>query len=75
MAKKEYSIELTRLLDQLKKSGRATSTCWLRAFKDLQEDERKIYMANMDKAVDMAIKAALKRKSSSNRKKLLKLFK
>ena len=58
MVKKEYSVELTNLLYKLK--NRPAVRKHTEQFKLLQEDERKIYMA------------ALKKKSTSERKKLMK---
>ena len=61
MPKKEYSVELTKLLEILKTNN--PTELQHRKFKELNQEERKIYMA------------ALKKKSTADRKKLFKLMK
>ena len=57
----EYSVELTKLLEILKTNN--PTQLQHRKFKELNQEERKIYMA------------ALKKKSMADRKKLFKLMK
>ena len=59
--KKEYSVELIRLLEFLKTNN--PTPVQHRKFKELNQGERKIYMA------------AVKRKANADRKKLFKLMK
>ena len=59
--KKEYSVELTRLLEFLKTNN--PTPLQRRKFKELDQEERRIYMA------------AVKRKANADRKKLFKLMK
>ena len=61
MAKKESSVELTKLLENLKTSN--PTQLQNRKFKELDQEERRIYMA------------AVKRKANADRKKLFKLMK
>ena len=61
MPKKEYSVELTKLLEFLKINN--PTPLQHRKFKELNQEERKIYMA------------ARKKKSKADRKKLFKLMK
>ena len=60
-AKKEYSVELTKLLEILKTNN--PTQLQHRKFKELNQEEREIYMD------------ALKKKSKADRKKLFKLIK
>ena len=57
----EYSAELTKLLEFLKTNN--PNPLQNRRFKELNQEERKIYMA------------AVKRKANADRKKLFKLMK
>ena len=59
--KKEYSVELSKLLEILKTSH--PTPMQERMFKDLNQEEREIYMA------------ARKKKSKADRKKLFNLMK
>jgi len=59
--KKEYSVELTRLLEFLKTNN--PTPLQHRKFKELDQEERRIYMT------------AVKRKANADRKKLFKLMK
>ena len=61
MAKKKYSTELTKLLEHLKINH--PTPLQDRMFKELNQEERAIYMA------------ARKKKSKADRKKLFKLTK
>ena len=61
MAKKEYSVELTKLLEILKTNN--PTQLQHKRFKELNQEEREIYMA------------AQKKKSKADRKKLFKLIK
>ena len=61
MAKKEYSVELTKLLEILKTNN--PTQLEDRQFKELNQEERAIYMA------------ARKKKTKADRKKLFKLIK
>ena len=61
MSKKEYSVELTKLLEILRNNN--PTQLQDREFKKLNEEEREIYMA------------ARKKKSKADRKKLFKLTK
>ena len=61
MPKKEYSVELTKLLEILKTNN--PTQLQHRKFKELNQEEREIYMD------------ALKKKSRADRKKLFKLMK
>ena len=61
MPKKEYSVELTKLLEILRTNN--PTQLEDRKFKDLNQEEREIYMA------------ARKKKSKADRKKLFKLMK
>ena len=61
MLKKEYSIELTKLLEILRTNN--PTQLEDRKFKELNKEEREIYMA------------ARKKKSKADRKKLFKLMK
>ena len=61
MLKKEYSVELTKLLEILRTSN--PTQLEDRKFKELNQEEREIYMA------------ARKKKSKADRKKLFKLMK
>ena len=61
MPKKEYSVELTKLLEILKTNN--PTQLQHKRFKELNQEERVIYMA------------ALKKKSKEDRKKLFKLIK
>ena len=56
---KDYSVELAKLLYQLKESGKVPNT---KALKDLIKEERKIFMR------------ALHRSSNATRKKLFELI-
>jgi len=62
MPKKEFSVELTKLLEILKTNKNPTQL-QNRRFKELNQEEREIYMA------------ALKKKGQADRKKLFKLIK
>ena len=61
MPKKEYSVELTKLLEILKTNN--PTQLQHKKFKELNQEERVIYMA------------ALKKKSKEDRKKLFNLMK
>ena len=61
MPKKEYSVELTKLLEILKTNN--PTQLQNKRFKELNQEEREIYMD------------ALKKKSKEDRKKLFKLMK
>ena len=61
MPKKEYSVELTKLLEILKTNN--PTQLQNRKFKELNQEEREIYTD------------ALKKKSKADRKKLFKLIK
>ena len=61
MSKKEYSVELTKLLEILRTNN--PTQLEDRKFKELNKEEREIYMA------------ARKKKSKADRKKLFKLMK
>ena len=61
MSKKEYSVELTKLLEILRNNN--PTQLQDREFKKLNEEEREIYMA------------ARKKKSKADRNKLFKLMK
>ena len=61
MSKKEYSVELTKLLEILRTNN--PTQLENRKFKDLNQEEREIYMV------------ARKKKSKADRKKLFKLMK
>ncbi len=61
MPKKEYSVELTKLLEILRTNN--PTQLEDRKFKELNQEERGIYMA------------ARKKKSKADRKKLFKLMK
>ena len=61
MPKKEYSVELTKLLEILRTNN--PTQLEDRKFKELNKEEREIYMA------------ARKKKSKADRKKLFKLMK
>ena len=61
MPKKEYSVELLKLLEILKTNN--PTQLQHRKFKELNQEEREIYMD------------ALKKKSKADRKKLFKLMK
>ena len=61
MEKKEYSIELAKLLETLKTNN--PTQLQNRKVRDLNQEEREIYMA------------ALKKKGQADRKKLFKLMK
>jgi len=61
MPKKEYSVELAKLLEFLKTNN--PTPLQHRKFKELNQEEREIYMA------------ARKKKSQADRKKLFKLMK
>ena len=61
MPKKEYSVELTKLLEILKTNN--PTQLQHKKVLDLNQEEREIY------------KAALKKKSKADRKKLFKLMK
>ena len=61
MTKKEYSVALLKLLEILKTNNPTQSQH--RKFKELNQEEREIYMD------------ALKKKSKADRKKLFKLMK
>ena len=61
MPKKEYSVELTKLLEILRTNN--PTQLEDRKFKELNQEEREIYMA------------ARKKKSQADRKKLFKLMK
>ena len=60
MPKKEYSVELLKLLESLKTNN--PTQLQTRKVKDLNQEEREIYMA------------ALKKKGQADRKKLFKLI-
>ena len=61
MPKKEYSVELLKLLENLKTNN--PTQLQHRKFKELNQEEREIYTD------------ALKKKSKADRKKLFKLIK
>jgi len=61
MSKKEYSVELTKLLEILRTNN--PTQLENRKFKELNQEEREIYMV------------ARKKKSKADRKKLFKLMK
>ena len=61
MPKKEYSVELLKLLEILKTNN--PTQLQHRKFKELNQEEREIYMD------------ALKKKTKADRKKLFKLIK
>ena len=61
MPKKEYSVELTKLLEILKTNN--PTQLQNKRFKELNQEEREIYTD------------ALKKKSKADRKKLFKLIK
>ena len=61
MSKNDYSVELTKLLEILKTNN--PTQLQNKRFKDLNQDEREIYMD------------ALKKKTKADRKKLFKLMK
>ena len=61
MAKKEYSVELSRLLEGLKTNN--PTQLQNKRFKELNDEEREIYMN------------ALNKKAKADRKKLFKLIK
>ena len=61
MPKKEYSVELSKLLEILKTNN--PTQLQNKRFKELNQEEREIYMD------------ALKKKSKADRKKLFKLTK
>ena len=61
MPKKEYSVELLKLLEIIKTNN--PTQLQHRKFKELNQEEREIYMA------------ALKKKGQADRKKLFKLIK
>ena len=60
MPKKEYSVELTKLLEILKTNN--PTQLQNKRFKDLNQDEREIY------------RKALKKKGQTDRKKLFRLL-
>ena len=60
MPKKEYSVELTKLLEILKTNN--PTQLQNRKFKELNQEEREIYMK------------ALKKKGQADRKKLFRLI-
>ena len=61
MPKKEYSVELTKLLEILRTNN--PTQLQERKFKELNQEERRVYMA------------ARKKKSKADRKKLFNLMK
>ena len=63
MPKKEYSVELTKMLNQLNDPNVYSQVPGTKRLKDLNEAEREIFMK------------VLKRKSKADRKKLQELMK